>query len=559
MEQYTIDAEISPNTQSLAAKATVRFVPVDDGVTSASFELNNALNVSKVVDDTGKQIPASRTQQDFTVRLTFDQPLPKGQPVNITFFYDGKLTGKEDSPVYGIKFAAIHPDFAYLMYPARWFPVSGYTTDRFGADMRVTVPDGLLGAGQRHRHAAGDRRQEAVQIRMEKHSFPGSIAVVKDQGAKVQSEGVDDDACTSAAPRPRWRSRTGQEIGKIMSYFTGIYGIPPYANLTVVETESGAPNGYAAPGHGLPGARGIGRQPNGAAAGEPGGAPVVGGDALADHAQSPVARKRAGGLLGTAVDGAHGGRGRAGDAMRAEMVGALTMDNVPMLQSARLEDFSPELWALTGSKGAAAMHMLRFIVGDEKFFQILKTFAQQNVWKSVSTDDFKKVAETISGQDLGYFFIQWVGIERRAGVPAGIHDLPHAEGLPRDGQDLAGPGHVPHAGGPADRDRRQSRGEADRGGGDRVGVLRGHVRQAEEDRDRPEQPGAAVQQRHPRGGGDPQGRAVRGVERVRRRAEGVSEGARDRRATARWRITGSPKWSSCRTCSSRRRTISARR
>ena len=64
-----------------------------------------------MVDDKGKQIPASRNQQDFTVRLSFDQPLPKGQPVTVTFFYDGKLTGKEDSPVYGIKFAAIHPDF----------------------------------------------------------------------------------------------------------------------------------------------------------------------------------------------------------------------------------------------------------------------------------------------------------------------------------------------------------------------------------------------------------------------------------------------------------------
>ena len=39
VQQYTIDAEISPNTQSIAAKTTVRFVPVDDGVTSASFEL----------------------------------------------------------------------------------------------------------------------------------------------------------------------------------------------------------------------------------------------------------------------------------------------------------------------------------------------------------------------------------------------------------------------------------------------------------------------------------------------------------------------------------------
>ena len=99
VQQYTIDAEISPNTQTLVAKTTVRFVPVDDGVTSASFELNNALNVSKVVDDAGKQIPASRNQQDFTIRLSFDQPLPKGQAQTITFFYDGKLSGSEDSPV----------------------------------------------------------------------------------------------------------------------------------------------------------------------------------------------------------------------------------------------------------------------------------------------------------------------------------------------------------------------------------------------------------------------------------------------------------------------------
>ena len=45
VEHYTIDAEINQRTQSLAAKTTVRFVPLDDNVTSATFELNNALNV----------------------------------------------------------------------------------------------------------------------------------------------------------------------------------------------------------------------------------------------------------------------------------------------------------------------------------------------------------------------------------------------------------------------------------------------------------------------------------------------------------------------------------
>jgi aminopeptidase N len=52
--------------------------------------------------------------------------------------------------------------------------------------------------------------------------------------------------------------------------------------------------------------------------------------------------------------------------------------------------------------------MLRYILGDEKFFKTLKEFAQSYTWKSASTDDLKKVAETVSGQDLEYFFIQWI-------------------------------------------------------------------------------------------------------------------------------------------------------
>jgi len=81
---------------------------------------------------------------------------------------------------------------------------------------------------------------------------------------------------------------------------------------------------------------------------------------------------------------------------------------VPIIQAARLEDYSPELLALTGSKGAAVLHMLRGVIGDDKFFQTLNDFASQNAWKSVTTDDFKKAAETASAQNLGYFFIQWI-------------------------------------------------------------------------------------------------------------------------------------------------------
>ena len=94
--------------------------------------------------------------------------------------------------------------------------------------------------------------------------------------------------------------------------------------------------------------------------------------------------------------------------MRDVIVESLTVDTVPIVQSSRLEDFSPELWALTGGKGATVVGMLRYVIGDEKFFATLKAYCQQYAWKSPNTDDFRKVAETASGQDLWYFFIQWI-------------------------------------------------------------------------------------------------------------------------------------------------------
>ena len=77
--------------------------------------------------------------------------LQKGKPAALTFIYDGKLTGSEESPVFGIKFAAIHPDFAYLMYPARWFPVNDYTTRSLHVGYEGHGSGGLQGGGERHR------------------------------------------------------------------------------------------------------------------------------------------------------------------------------------------------------------------------------------------------------------------------------------------------------------------------------------------------------------------------------------------------------------------------
>src|SRR5205823_7360177 len=136
-----------------------------------------------------------------------------------------------------------------------------YSTDRFAAYIRVTVTYGCqaLGGGIDTRQESGDKL--LYLFRFERPSFPGSIAVVKNPPAKIPSEGVTTSLFFRDTEKDS-ATAYGQETGKIMSYFTGIFGLPPYANLTIVETENGAPNGYSAPGLLFLSPRGIGKQPN---------------------------------------------------------------------------------------------------------------------------------------------------------------------------------------------------------------------------------------------------------------------------------------------------------
>ncbi len=203
-------------------RPTVRFTPLDDNVTSAAFELNNALNVSRVVDAKGKQIPASRNQQDSTVRLSFEQPLPKGQPVTVDVHLRrpadgaGRLAGLRHQ-VRG------HPSrFRVPAVPGALVPgerLHHRPLRRRCAHHRARR---VHRAGQRHRLAPGGRRQERLRV-------PVRAPVVSRQhrggegrsGVKVPSEGVTTTLYFRGDEKRTWRRPYGEEIGKMMSYFTG--------------------------------------------------------------------------------------------------------------------------------------------------------------------------------------------------------------------------------------------------------------------------------------------------------------------------------------------------
>jgi len=406
VNDYTIDAQVDPNAQTIRATAKVRFTPLDDA-SSLSFELNNALNLDSVTDEAGRQVPASRVAQDMTVRLSLAETLPKGKPATLTFVYGGKLTGAEESPVWGIKFAAIHPDVAYLMYPARWFPVNDYTTDRFTTDLRVTVPSGykVIAAGLESADLAADGKT-AVRFQIATPSFPASFAVVQGDPTTIASGGIN--TALYFRERKDMAGAYGQEIGRAMEFLSGVFGPLPNRNLMVIETEAGTPNGYSAPGILFLSPRAIGTEVNTKLLANQISRQWWGGQVsptTRNHTWIENGMARYAELLYTEnINGA--------GAMEAQVhdtyVEALTVEQPPLMQSARLEDYSPEFWAATAGKGAAVLHMLRSILGDENFLKLLKAVPERYAGKSINTADFQKMAEEAGGQSLNYFFLQWI-------------------------------------------------------------------------------------------------------------------------------------------------------
>lgn len=62
----------------------------------------------------------------------------------------------------------------------------------------------------------------------------------------------------------------------------------------------------------------------------------------------------------------------------------------------------------TYPKGAAVLHMLRFILGDDPFFRTLSYFLHEHEFESVDTHDFQKAIKDVTGQNLKWFFDQYI-------------------------------------------------------------------------------------------------------------------------------------------------------
>src|SRR5260370_9552100 len=89
-------------------------------------------------------------------------------------------------------------------------------------------------------------------------------------------------------------------------------------------------------------------------------------------------------------------------------VGLLAYDTVSVSSARKLRLLAQDFQSLVTDKGAMILHMLRWVMGEDKFFKTMRSFATQFAGKSASTDDFRTIAEQNYGDQLTWFFSQWL-------------------------------------------------------------------------------------------------------------------------------------------------------
>jgi len=82
-------------------------------------------------------------------------------------------------------------------------------------------------------------------------------------------------------------------------------------------------------------------------------------------------------------------------------------DDLPVLSSLKNFD-SISYEAIARGKGTIVFSMLRYLVGDETFSNILQTFFSQYKYSQATTRDFQEISSQVFGKDLKWFFEEWL-------------------------------------------------------------------------------------------------------------------------------------------------------
>lgn len=422
VEHYKIDAELVPENHQLKGHAVVTFKMLKDAQ-SAVFEMNGSLNITKVTAPDGKtslQFLQDKVNE-LNVKINLGQLYQSGSEINLTFDYDGQLATPEGGPIPDKRMAYIGSEGSYLTYPARWFPFHAYAADLATSNISLTVPGNWTAIGHSDEPVTPTSTKDGKKVFTFVEKQPvlvGSLAAGPFINHSITSAGMSVDVNVLPGSDTRIDD-FAKEIAQILQFYNSKFG--PYAfggHYTVAEIDDESLDSYTGPGmlflahkyfvsdKDLPVeliARSVALQWWGQS---------IGLKRFDDEWVSQGLAEYSSVLYRESQQSQAEFQGTLSSIMEE----ALAFENESSIARApsQLNDQSPAYASVVFYKGAYVYHMLRITMGDDKFFNLLKTYYSTYKGKKAGIDDFENLADKISGSNLRGFFAMWVD---STGVP----------------------------------------------------------------------------------------------------------------------------------------------
>ena len=422
---YRIEAQLIPSESGFRAAAEITLTPLDS-MRSIIFELNGSLKLESA-DRNGKpltnfaQDPVGIDNLGPNVRIDLGELLPPNVPFTLRMKWSGALTSPEGGPLLTKRLAYVGNAGSYLLYPARWFPFHDYAADQATSDISIIVPVNTTVAGASDEPVvaqpagAGLNKFRFVQ---KTPTLPGNFVAGPYITTNLRYGGYEVAFYTKIGSEGR-APEYSETIGRALEAYTQKYGAPVFGKrLVVAQIDDDSLEAYSAPGmlflsnrlfdpaRPVPEAR-LQRETAYQWWGL-----SVGLKSFDDAWLSQgLAEWSAFALRETTLKA-----GALDSAQREILERALTFEQTSSiaLAPAKLDDQSAAYQSIMFYKGAMVFRMLRSTLGKPVFDRLLRQYLQQYRGRSASLEDFEKLATQLAGQNMRYFFGQWL---ESTGVP----------------------------------------------------------------------------------------------------------------------------------------------
>lgn len=426
---YAMSVKLDKSGQ-IQSEVALSYSPKVDGLKFLYFDLYKELQIDSVNTASGDAVRYIKEKKEAGLSVILNQVADQGQKDTLVVYYSGKALEPVDGNL-------------LLKDKLNWFPRAGYLIPAT-YELNFTYPKNWQVVAIGTRSSYREEGDTAYAQWVEKVSSVGAAFAYGSLDSTVYKEAVSVPVRIFATRsyRKSIRERIGGDVANSFYVLQRFLGGYPYSHLNVVETPGLTSNGYpgllfltwltfANESAGLHVAH-VGHEVSHEWWGN-----LIGwktyhdqwlSEGLAEYSGALVAQYLEDGdkdffqiLDGWKTDLLYGGHIGVSLGLRrfgfskADLVKSQGLKAGPIWIGHRLgTEYPIDYFLITYEKAAYMLHMLRVMLrdfdsgSDERFWHMLRDFVETYQGRQASTADFMRIAEKHFGENMDWFFDQWL-------------------------------------------------------------------------------------------------------------------------------------------------------